>query len=93
MAPAVRLAFALLFFPSLILSEPLHVTLTHRRQPNSIRTWTDEANKLRRRYGYPIASRRRSNSRAVVDIPMIDQVDIIIVIVLYQLIAGIGFRY
>jgi hypothetical protein len=93
MAPAARLAFALLYFPTLILSEPVHVTLTHRRHSKSIRTWTDEANKLRRRYGYPIATSqsRRSNRRAVVGIPMLDQVDIVIVFVLYQLITRIGY--
>ena len=44
MAPAVHLALALFFLPTLILSEPLHISLTHRRQTKSIRDWADEAN-------------------------------------------------
>ena len=47
------LTLALLFLPTLILSEPLHVPLTHKRQTKLIRNWTDE---LRKRYGYPTAS-------------------------------------
>ena len=93
MAPAVHLVLALLFFPTLILSESLHVPLTrrHRTKLNSF----DEANKIRRRYGYPIATSQshRSNRRAVAGIPMNDQVDIVIVFVLYQLITRIGCRY
>ena len=79
MAPAV-LALVLFFLPTLILSETLHVPLTHRRQTKSIRDWADEANKLRKRYGYSSATSqsRRSNRRdAVADIPLLfDQVDI-----------------
>ena len=94
MAPlaVVHLALALLFFPTYILSEPLHVPLTRRRQTKLI-NWTDEANKIRLRYGYPTATSHRSNSRAVVGIPVLDQVDIVIVFVLYQLIARIGCRF
>jgi hypothetical protein len=94
MAPAVHLALALLFFPALILSEPLHVPLTRRRQTKLI-NWTDEANRLRIRYGYPTATShsRRSNRRAVAGIPVFDQVDIVIVFVLYQLITRIGCRF
>jgi len=63
------------FFPTLILSESLHVPLTYRRQTKSIRNWADEANKLRRRYGYSMATSesRRSSSRAIVGIPTLDQ--------------------
>ena len=95
MAPAIHLALALLFFPTLILSEPLHVPLARRRQTKLI-NWTDEANKIRTRYGYPPASSRshhRSNSRAIAGIPVLDQVDIIIVFILYQLITRIGLRF
>ena len=83
MAPALHLALALLFFPTVILSDSLHVPLTHRRQTKSIRDWADEANRLRRRYGYPTATpqSRHPNSRAIAGIPMLDQVDIVIVIV------------
>lgn len=82
MAPALHLALAFLLFPTLILSEPLHVSLTHRRQTRSIGNWADEANKLRKRYGYATAPshRRRSSRRAAADIPILDQVDIVIVL-------------
>ena len=91
MAPAVHLALALLLFPAFILSEPLHVPLA-RRQTRLI-NWTDEANKLRIRYGYPMAPSplsHRSNRRAVAGVPVLDQVGIVIVFVLYQLITRIG---
>ena len=83
MVPAVHLALALFFFPTLILSEPLHVPLTHRRHTKLIRDWTDEANNIRKRYGYPIATSqsRRSSRREVAGIPLFDQVDIQVVIV------------
>ena len=82
MAPALHLALALLFFPTVILSDSLHLPLTLRRQTKSIRNWADEANRLRRRYGYPTATSqsRRSNSREIAGIPILDQVDIVIVI-------------
>jgi len=76
MAPAVHLALALFFLPTLILSEPLHVSLTHRRQTKLISNWADEANKLRVKYGYPLATsqRRRSSRRATsAGIPILDQ--------------------
>ena len=87
MAPAVRLALALalLFFPTVILSEPLHLPLTRRRQTKLI-NWTDEANKLRIRYGYPTATSpqsHRSSRHVVVGIPVLDQVDICYYFVLY----------
>ena len=80
MAPAI-LALALLLFPAVILSEPLHVSLTRRRQTKLI-NWTDEANKLRLRYGYSIqvatSQSRRSNRRATAGIPVLDQVHIVV---------------
>ena len=81
MTPAVHLALIFLFFPTLILSDSLHVPLTHRRQ-TKVRNWADEANKIRRRYGYNTAQSRRSNSRAIQGIPILDQVGIVIVIVI-----------
>ena len=92
MAPAVYLALVLLFFPTVILAELLHVPVT-RRQIKS-RDWNFEANRLRKRYGYPasIPLNHRTNSRAVVGIDVLDQVDTVIVLFLYQLIARIGYR-
>ena len=88
MAPAVHLALALLLFSTVILAEPLHIPLTRRRQTRLI-NWTDEANKLRIKYGYPTASSsqsHRSNRRALAGIPVLDQVDIVYCFVfLYQL--------
>ena len=79
MAPAIRLALALLFFPALILSEPFHVPLSRRRQ-TKLMNWAHEANKLRHKYGYstPLAPSQiyRSNRRATADIPMLDLVHI-----------------
>jgi cathepsin D len=79
MAP-VYLALALLFFPTAIFSEPLHVPL-RRRQTLLKRDLNQEANKLRVKYGYqPVFSlSHRSNRRAVAGIPLLDQVDIVIV--------------
>ena len=92
MAPTVHLALALLFFPTLILSEPLHVPLTHRRQTGLI-NWTDKANQIRIKYGYPTAtSQSPSNRRAVAGIPLLDQVGIVYFFVLDQLIPRIGCR-
>ena len=87
MAPSFHLVLALLFFPTLILSELLHVPLI-RRHPTNLNLF-DEANKIRKRYGYSTATSRthRSNRRAVAGIPILDQVNIVIVIVLYQLIT------
>ena len=83
MTPAVHLALILLFFPTLILSDsPFHVPLTHRRPTKSVRNWADEANRLRRRYGYNTTQSRRSYSRAIQGIPILDQVDIDIDIVI-----------
>ena len=79
MAPAIRLALALLLFPALILSEPLHVPLSRRRQ-TKLMNWAHEANKLRHKYGYliPLAPSQIyvSNRRATADIPMLDLVHI-----------------
>ena len=97
MAPAIHLSLAFFFLPTLILSEPLHVSLTHRRQTKLIRDWACEANKIRKRYGYPTTTSpsRRSNRRTAVTegIPILDQVDIVIVIVIYQLITRIEWRF
>jgi hypothetical protein len=96
MAPAIHLALALLLFPTLILSEPLHVPLTRRRQ-TKLTNWTDQANKIRYRYGYPLATSqsRRSNRRASAGIPVLDQVHIVIVFyfILNRLITRIGCRF
>ena len=97
MAPAIRLALALLLLPALILSEPLHVPLSRRRQTKAMtRNWAHEANKLRQKYGYAIIHSQtyRSNRRATADsdIPIFDQVHIFLCYyVLNRLITRIGF--
>ena len=100
MAPGVHLTLtlALLFFPSLILSESLHVPLGHRRQTKLSGNWGDEANKIRRRYGYqtvPSQSRRSNRRASSVGIPILDQVGIVIVFFFsHQLITRIiGYRF
>ena len=104
MAPALHLALALLFSPTLILSDSLHVPLTHRRQTKLTvigLTKQTRLNKrrLRRRYDYPTASAtsesRCSNSREIAGIPMLDQVDIVIDsdIFFYQLITRMGCSF
>ena len=92
MAPAIRLALTLLLFPALILSEPLHVPLSRRRQ-TKVMNWAHEANNLRHKYGYliPPSQIYRSNRRATADIPMLDQVHIFLCyFVLNRLITRIG---
>lgn len=80
--PAVYLALVLLFFSTVILAEPLHVPVSRRRHIEK-RNWNQEANRLRRRYGYltgPSPQSFRSNKRAVAGIPILDQVNIVIVL-------------
>ena len=80
MAPAIRLALALLLVPALILSEPLHVPLSRRRRTHSM-NWVHEANRMRLKYGYsiPTSQSHRSNRRATADnIPIFDEVHIFI---------------
>ena len=95
MAPGVHLVLALLLLlPTPILSEPLHVPITYRRHTKLIRDWTNEANNIRKRYGYPIATpKRRSNRRAAAGIPILDQVDIIVFDFYHQLITRLGWRF
>lgn len=94
MAPGVHLVLALLLLPTLILSEPIHVPITYRRRTKLTRDWTHEANIIRKRYGYQLATSRRSKIRAVAGIPILDQVNIVIVFHLYhQLITRIGWRF
>ena len=81
MAPPVHLALALLFFPTLILSEPFHLPLTRRRHTELI-NWTDKANQIRIKYGYATAS-RRSSRRSVAGVPILDQVDIVFFLFLF----------
>lgn len=95
MAPPVYLALVLLFFPTVIFAEPLHVPIARRRQI-ATRDWNQEANRLRKRYGYRQATSppsHRSNRRGVADIPVFDQVDIVIVLFYNQLITRIGSRF
>lgn len=85
MPPALYLALLLLLFPSVILSEPVHVPLTRRRQNTANEFfWHDAANNLRSKYGYPVVTSqtRRSNRRAVGGVGILDQVDLQVVIVL-----------
>ena len=81
MAPAVYFALVLLFFPTVILAEPLHIAVARRRP--ATRNWNQEANKLRKRYGYatiPSKSHRSNRRGTVADIPVLDQVDIVIIL-------------
>lgn len=85
MPPAVYFALLLLFSPTVILAEPVHVPLTRRLpSPGSQRPWHDIANNLRSKYGYPVVTSqtRRSNRRAVGGVGILDQVDLQVVIVL-----------
>jgi hypothetical protein len=82
MAPAVHLALALLIIPTVILADPLHIPIAHRQIKS--RDWNDEANKLRKRYGYSSVVRPRRNRRevsgiSVLDLPDSDEVNIFIV--------------
>jgi hypothetical protein len=79
MTPAIYLALVLLFIPNVILAEPLHIPVARRRQIKS-RDWNQEANKLRKRYGYPIARSPFPSRRTVNEVPVLDQVDIVIVL-------------
>lgn len=79
MPPAVYFALLLLFSPTVILAEPVHVPLTRRLpSPGSERPWHDIANNLRSKYGYQTVSprTRRSSKRTVGGVAMIDQVDL-----------------
>ena len=79
MPPAVYFALLLLFSPTVILAEPVHVPLTRRLpSPGSQRPWHDIANNLRSKYGYQTVSphTRRSSKRTVGGVAMIDQVDL-----------------
>ena len=82
MAPAVYLLLSLLFFPTVILADPFHIPVVRRRQANTARDWHQEANRLRARYGYatlPSPRSHPSNRRTVSGIPVLDQVNIVIV--------------
>lgn len=66
---------ALLFCPTIILADPLHVPI-RRRSPTK-RDWKREANNIRAKYGYkPSSPVHRSNRRgtgSVAGIPLLDQ--------------------
>ena len=92
MPPAVYLALLLLFFPTVILAEPIHVPITLLRR-SALIDWNAVADKLRIRYNYsPISS--LSKKRAVSGQQVFDQVEhYYYYFVLYQLIAGIESRF
>lgn len=81
MAPAIYLALVILFFPNLILAEPQHIPVAHRRNiyPRDSEYWARQANGLRVRYGYSTPLSHRTNRRAVGGVEILDQVDIFIV--------------
>jgi cathepsin D len=72
MAPAIYFALVLLFIPTVILAEPVHIPIA-RRRPIKSRDWNQEANNLRKRYGYPTSLSPFSSRRAVSGIPVLDQ--------------------
>jgi hypothetical protein len=80
MQPAAYLALVLLFFPTVILAEPIHVPITRRHPtPRNSAGWGRVANNVRSKYGIPTQT-PLSIRRAVGAIAMDDQVDIVIVL-------------
>lgn len=92
MAPAIYFALILLFIPTVIIAEPVHMPIA-RRRPIKSRDWNLEANRLRKRYGYPSINSRLAGRGAVSGIPVLDQVHI--VNVMFYIISSqtIGFRF
>jgi hypothetical protein len=82
MAPAIYFALVLLFVPTVILAEPVHIPIA-RRRPVKSKNWNREANSIRKRYGYSTTIAPLSGRQAAAQIPVLDQVHIFFIDMIY----------